>query len=66
MEDIPTTELNEYASEFINSVRTRDGKEYIFSPKSISNLRATSYEKNYPASVINVLAFKKTLKTLKF
>jgi hypothetical protein len=28
MEDIPTAELNEYVSEFIISVRTKDGKEY--------------------------------------
>ncbi|CAB4038554.1 Hypothetical predicted protein [Paramuricea clavata] len=66
MEDILTAELNEYVSEFINSVRTKDGKEY--EPSSLRNLLAISerhLNKNYPASIINDLAFKKTLKTLK-
>ncbi|CAB3981149.1 Hypothetical predicted protein [Paramuricea clavata] len=67
MEDIPTAELNEYVSEFIISVsRTKDGKEY--DPSSLRSLLA-SFErhlkkKNYPASIINDIAFEKTRKSL--
>jgi site-specific recombinase XerD len=67
IEDIPIEELNEYVSDFIISVRTKDGKEY--EPSSLRSLLA-SFErhlkkKNYPASIINDLAFEKTRKTLK-
>ena len=66
IEDIPTGELNEYMSDFIISVRTKDGREY--EPSSLRSLLA-SFErhlkkKKYPASVINDLAFEKTRKTL--
>lgn len=66
IEDIPTEELNEYVSDFIISVRTKDGKEY--EPSSLRSLLA-SFErhlkkKKYPASIINDLAFEKTRKTL--
>ena len=66
IEDIPTGELNEYMSDFIISVRTKDGREY--EPSSLRSLLA-SFErhlkkKKYPASIINDLAFEKTRKTL--
>ena len=66
IEDIPTGELNEYVSDFIISVRTKNGNEY--EPSSLRSLLA-SFErylkkKNYPASIINDLAFEKTRKTL--
>ncbi|CAB4022006.1 Hypothetical predicted protein [Paramuricea clavata] len=66
IEDIPIGELNEYMSDFIISVRTKNGKEY--EPSSLRSLLA-SFErhlkrKNYPASIINDLAFEKTRKTL--
>jgi hypothetical protein len=38
MEDIPTAELNEYVSEFIISVRTKDGKEYEWNSKNFVKL----------------------------
>jgi hypothetical protein len=38
MEDILRAELNEYVSEFINSARTKDGKEY--EPSSLRSLLA--------------------------
>ena len=64
IEDIPTGELNEYMSDFIISVRTKDGREY--EPSSLRSLLA-SFErhlkkKKYPASIINDLAFEKTRK----
>ncbi|CAB4025586.1 Hypothetical predicted protein [Paramuricea clavata] len=66
MENIPTAELNEYVSEFIISVRTKDGKEY--EPSSLRSLLASFEQhlkkKNYPASIINDLAFEKTRKSL--
>ena len=66
IEDIPTGELNEYVSDFIISVRTKNGNEY--KPSSLRSLLA-SFErylkkKNYPAGIINDLAFEKTRKTL--
>ena len=65
-EDIPIEELNEYLSDFIISVRTKDGIEN--EPSSLRNLLA-SFERhlkqNYPASIINDLAFKKTRKSLR-
>ena len=38
MEDIPTAELNEYVSEFIISVRTKDWKEYEPNSKNFVKL----------------------------
>ena len=38
IEDIPTGELNEYMSDFIISVRTKDGREY--EPSSLRSLLA--------------------------
>ena len=58
IEDIPAAELNEFISEFIISVRTKDGNEY--EPTSLRSLMA-SFErhlkkKGYSASIINDLA----------
>ena len=57
IEDIPAAELNEFISEFIISVRTKDGNEY--EPTSLRSLMA-SFErhlkkKGYSASTINLL-----------
>ena len=57
IEDIPAAELNEFISEFIISVRTKDGIEY--EPTSLRSLMA-SFErhlkkKGYSASTINLL-----------
>ena len=54
IEDIPAAELNEFISEFIISVRTKDGNEY--EPTSLRSLMA-SFErhlkkKGYSASII--------------
>ena len=61
IEDIPAAELNEFISEFIISVRTKDGDEY--EPTSLRSLMA-SFErhlkkKGYSASIINDLVFEK-------
>ena len=66
IEDIPAAELNEFISEFIISVRTKDGNEY--EPTSLRSLMA-SFErhlkkKGYSASIINDLVFEKTRKVL--
>ena len=66
IEDIPAVELNEYISEFIMSVRTKDGNEY--EPTSLRSLVA-SFErhlkkKGYSASIINDLVSEKTRKVL--
>ena len=66
IEDIPAAELNEFISEFIISVRTKDGNEY--EPTSLWSLMA-SFErhlkkKGYSASIINDLVFEKTRKVL--
>ena len=67
IEDIPAAELNDYISEFIISVHTKDGNEY--EPTSLWSLMA-SFErhslkkKGYSASIINDLGFEKTRKVL--
>ena len=66
IEDIPAAQLNEFISEFIISVRTKDGNEY--EPTSLRSLMA-SFErhlkkKGYSASIINDLVFEKTRKVL--
>ena len=66
IEDIPAAELNGHISEFIISVRTKDGNEY--KPTSLRSLMA-SFErqlkkKGYSASIINNLVFEKTRKVL--
>lgn len=66
IEDIPAAELNEFISEFIISVRTKDGNEY--EPTSLRSLMA-SFERHlkkqgYSASIINDLVFEKTRKVL--
>nr|XP_058969405.1 LOW QUALITY PROTEIN: uncharacterized protein KIAA1958-like [Pocillopora verrucosa] len=66
IEDIPGAELNEFISEFIISVRTKDGNKY--EPTSLRSLMA-SFErhlkkKGYSASIINDLVFEKTRKVL--
>ena len=60
IEDIPAAELNEYISEFILSVRAKDGKEY--EPTSVRSLM-TSFEQHlkkncYSASIINNLVLE--------
>ena len=67
IEEIPAVELNQYISQFIIAVRTKDGNEY--EPTSLRSLVA-SFErylkrKNYPSSIINDLVFDQTMKTLK-
>jgi len=57
IEDIPAAELNEFISEFIISVRTKNGNEY--EPTSLRSLMA-SFERHltkqgYSASIINDL-----------
>ena len=59
--EIPPVELNELLSEFILSVRTKEGQEY--EPSSLRGMVA-SFErhlkrKSYPVSIINDLAFEK-------
>ena len=66
IEDIPAVELNEYISQFIISVHTKDGNEY--EPTSLRSLVA-SFErhlkkKSYSVSIINDLVFEKTRKVL--
>ena len=66
IEDIPAAELNEFISEFVISVRTKDGNKY--EPTSLRSLMA-SFErhlkkKGYSASIINDLVFEKTRKVL--
>ena len=66
VEDIPAVELNEYISQFVISVRTKDGNEY--GPTSLRSLVA-SFErhlkkKGYSASMIKDLIFEKTRKVL--
>ena len=57
IEDIPAAELNEFISEFIISVRTKDGNEY--DPTSLRSLMASFQrhlkKKGYSASTINLL-----------
>ena len=43
IEDIPAAELNEFISEFIISVRTKDGNEY--EPTSLRSLMASCYSR---------------------
>ena len=64
--EICPVELNELLSEFILSVRTKEGQEY--EPSSLRGMVA-SFErhlkrKSYPVRIINDLAFKKLRKTL--
>ena len=66
IEDIPAVELNEYISQFIISVRTKDGSEY--EPTSLRSLVASFgrhlKKKSYSVSIINDLVFEKTRKVL--
>ena len=66
IEDIPIEELNEYLSDFIISIRTKDGKEYepSFLRSLLASFERHLKEKYYPASMINNLAFEKTRKSL--
>ena len=63
-EDIWAAELNGHISEFIISVRTKDGNEH--KPTSLRSLMASFErqlkEKGYSASIINNLVFEKTRK----
>ena len=66
VEAISAFELNEYISQYITSVRTKDGTKY--EPISLRSLTA-SFErhlkgKDYSASIINDLVFDKTRKVL--
>ena len=67
IEDIPAAELNEYISEFIISIRTKDGNEYeatSLSSKFNANFERHLKKKGYSASIINNLVFEKTRKVL--
>ena len=62
--EIPPVELNELLSEFLLSVRTKEGQ---YEPSSLRGMVA-SFErhlkrKSYPVSIINDLAFEKLRKT---
>ena len=64
--EIPPAELNELLSEFILSVRTKEGQDY--EPSSLRGMVA-SFErhlkrKSYPVSIINDLTFERLRKTL--
>ena len=66
IEDISAVELNEYISQFIISVRAKDGTEH--EPTSLRSLIA-SFERNlkkkgYSSSTINDLVFEKTREVL--
>jgi len=67
LENISAVELNEYVSQFIISVRIKDGTEY--EPTSLRSLIARFErhlkKKGYSASKINDLVFEKTRKVLK-
>ena len=65
IKEIPAVELNQYISQFIIAVRTKDGNQY--EPASLRSLVA-SFErylkrKNYPSSIINDLVFDQTMKS---
>ena len=66
IEDIPAAELNGHISEFIISVRAKDGNEY--KPTSLRSLMASFQrplkKKGYFASIINNFVFEKTRKVL--
>ena len=67
LEEIPPEELNEYLSEFIITVRTKD-KQEEYEPSSLRGFIA-SFErylkkKNYGHSIIKDLQFEKTRKAL--
>ena len=66
IEDIPAPELNEYISEFIISIRTKDGSEYEApSLRSLTaNFKRHLKKKGYSASLINDLVFEKTRKVI--
>ena len=67
IEDIPAAELNEYISEFIISIRTKDGNEYeaiSLSLKFNANFERHLKKKDHSASIINDLVFEKTRKVL--
>ena len=57
--EIPPAELNELLSEFILSVRTKEGRQDLYEPSSLRGMVA-SFErhikrKSYPVSIINDL-----------
>ena len=66
IEDFPAVELNEFISEFIISVRTKDGNDY--EPTSLWSLMACFEQhlkkQGYSASIINDLVLEKTRKVL--
>ena len=66
--DIPAAELNEYISEFIISIHTKDGNEYeatsLSSKFKYANFERHLKKKGYSASIINDLVFEKTRKVL--
>ena len=66
--EIPPAELNELLSEFILSVRTKEGQVQDYEPSSLRGMVA-SFErhlkrKSYPVSIIHDLAFDRLIKTL--
>ena len=50
IEDIPAAELNEYISEFILSVRAKDGKEY--EPTSVRSLMTSFEQHNFEEKLL--------------
>ena len=62
VEEIPALELNEYMSEFIISVRTKDGKNYELS--SLRSFERHLKKNSYSSSIMNDLVFEKTRKVL--
>ena len=55
IEDIPAVELNEYISQFIISVRTKDGNEYepTFLRSLVASFERHLKKKSYSVSIIN-------------
>ena len=66
MEDIPAVELNEYISQFIISVRTKDGNEYepTLLRNAVASFERHLKKRSYSASIMNDWFLKKTRKVL--
>ena len=64
--EIPPAELNERLSEFILSVRTKEGQDYepSFLQGMVASFERHLQRKSYPVSIINDLAFDRLRKTL--
>ena len=66
IEDIPAAEFNEFISEFIISVRTKDCNKYepTSLPSLMANFERHLKKKGFSSSIINDLVFEKTRKVL--